>query len=1120
MTDYILDWAPDSVGPTFDYTTAGDVALSTDVPSGVGATRSVRWIHNNLPNRNNYFTVTLTLSAAGTVSFYRKTSTENNFDFLRFSIDGAEQARWSGETAWGLVSYPVTAGTHTFKWAYTTDGGGVGGADTPFVALLKVTNVDSPPPKANSSKAAATYDFENGALPAAFTTSSWSPSTSSPITGTYSLRTPAVTANSGNYTVSFPQLTENGVISFDLKRDAEVADYTRVSTPSVTFYQSSTNTESRHFDLIIPANTTLTVAFVKDGSVSQGQDASWIDNAAIPYQVAGSPALSQTYTVALSEAASGAHAHTGTATAATALSYTAAGVAAKALAQSYSLTLSYAAATGLTRSLSQTYGLSLSDTSSGTHTARLAASYGVGLSASSSASGAHSLSQSYGLSLGVTAGGTVPGQASLAQTYTLNLYASVKLPPSLTQTYTLETAYHADFYHEVVPTPLEDLPLGKLADYTVRASATPLDPAQGTGGVPSVSATFIRGNRPESAMGTTATVRNGAIGTWTGEVTKLSLPSGSDKAPVTIDTPLARLNKDLRLFPHLPAAASTTTAAEAVDYWTQTAGVPYDVIDGDLSFYASGYGHAFGYGYGLGARKFYEQSYTAATVNGRRVLAYSPTTSLCTVHELKKSEKQPFVPVTVTRYRKIVLGSGFAGTGNGKTEFLFDNGHTLALSLSGTTVSVSYNGTALSTATLDAGGWAYASLEKIGTTIWAVRLTADATSAVQLPSIALPAMLHLTGVQHTGDSTLYRYGTFLSVMDHHPAAAPAVQKDLHETAKPVDFVSGFEGNVWDKLNEFCAVSELDLSFVGEKLTLAPRCNSLANVTAVKDLSPTFERRDKFKQVAVTDQRSKSCRTNDALLWRADSVYQVAAREVMETTISTKHSILSLSQPVCVNGIEPFPYKTGAGEYVVTGADGYIVAPQWWADNGGKVEVELTDKEGEFLLRITAPSVDTVRAPYRISEGAGDRPALYVCGSGIVNDPKEVHVNTGASNAKDGFDHVFDSPFCSGPAQVYGTAIAMAAKYSAGYAEYSVDLPGEWGVPTALGTYPAGAVFSAGNRAVRLMDAEEQTKHGVTGTAQSHTTVGMTQAFFPNRLVGQRPTRTIREAEISPLERSA
>lgn len=791
------------------------------------------------------------------------------------------------------------------------------------------------------------------------------------------------------------------------------------------------------------------------------------------------PTLSQTYTAALSYDASGVHQHT--------------------LAQTYSLGLSVASS-GVPsgpRTLSQTYSLSLSQAVSGVHQ--------------------HSLSQTYGLALGVTADGSVPGSHRLTQTYKLALsYLSRgHRPPRLTQTYSYEPVYLAEFYREKLPTPLDEQPLTKLKDFTVHSSATPLDPSQGTGGVPSVSATFLRGKRPESAMGAQATVRNGAVGTWTGEVTRLSLPQKSERAPVTIDTALTRLNKDMRLFPHMPAAASTTTAAEAVDYWTQSAGLHYDRIEGDVAFYASGYGHAFAYG--LAQKKLYEKSYTAATVGGRRMLAYGPA-SLCTVHEVKKDAKKPFIPVAVTAHRKIALGSGFAGTGNGTSEFLFEDGHTLALSVSGTAVSVSYNGQSLATATLAGSGWAWASLEKIGTSVWAVRITADATSPVQLPSIALPASLRLTGVRHTGDATRYRYGTFLSVAEAHPVAAPSVQKDLRETSKPLDFASGFEGNVWDMLNQFCAVNELDLSFADEKLTLAPRSNALTNVPSFGDLTPTFERREKYRQVAVMDQRSKASRTPDALLWRSDSVYQVAAREVFETTITTEHSILSLAQPVCVTGIEPFPYKTGTGQYVVTGADGYIISPAWWADNGGKVEVELTDKEGEFLLRIIAPTVDTVRAPYRLSEGQGDRPALYVCGSGIVNDPKEVHVSTGAANAREGFDSVFDSPFCSGPAQVYGTAMAMAAKYSAGYCEYEVAVDGQWGEPTAFGVYASGAVFSAGNRAVRLMDAQQE-KSGVSGTGHAHTTVGMVRAFFPDRLVGERPNRTIREASISPLERN-
>ena len=56
-----------------------------------------------------------------TISFYRRASSEPNYDFLLFYIDGPEKGRWSGVVPWGSVFYPVTRGYHTFKWEYSKD---------------------------------------------------------------------------------------------------------------------------------------------------------------------------------------------------------------------------------------------------------------------------------------------------------------------------------------------------------------------------------------------------------------------------------------------------------------------------------------------------------------------------------------------------------------------------------------------------------------------------------------------------------------------------------------------------------------------------------------------------------------------------------------------------------------------------------------------------------------------------------------------------------------------------------------------------------------------------------------------------------------------------------------
>ncbi|GAA5128849.1 M6 family metalloprotease domain-containing protein [Luteolibacter yonseiensis] len=63
---------------------------------------------------------------AGVVSFYIKVSSELGYDYARFYIDGEEQLinderGISGNGKWIYVSYPVTAGTHTFKWTYQKD---------------------------------------------------------------------------------------------------------------------------------------------------------------------------------------------------------------------------------------------------------------------------------------------------------------------------------------------------------------------------------------------------------------------------------------------------------------------------------------------------------------------------------------------------------------------------------------------------------------------------------------------------------------------------------------------------------------------------------------------------------------------------------------------------------------------------------------------------------------------------------------------------------------------------------------------------------------------------------------------------------------------------------------
>ena len=81
---------------------------------------------------NNHITtlqISIDVSEDGTISFFKRICTEANKDKLTFYIDNAAQSEWSGEVGWSRESFPVSAGTHKFKWIYMKDSNGSYGDD-------------------------------------------------------------------------------------------------------------------------------------------------------------------------------------------------------------------------------------------------------------------------------------------------------------------------------------------------------------------------------------------------------------------------------------------------------------------------------------------------------------------------------------------------------------------------------------------------------------------------------------------------------------------------------------------------------------------------------------------------------------------------------------------------------------------------------------------------------------------------------------------------------------------------------------------------------------------------------------------------------------------------------
>ena len=68
------------------------------------------------------------------VSFWYKVSSENNYDFFEFYIDGSEIIKESGEVGWTQFTNDSLSNTnHTFEWRYTKDGYVDAGSDKAWV---------------------------------------------------------------------------------------------------------------------------------------------------------------------------------------------------------------------------------------------------------------------------------------------------------------------------------------------------------------------------------------------------------------------------------------------------------------------------------------------------------------------------------------------------------------------------------------------------------------------------------------------------------------------------------------------------------------------------------------------------------------------------------------------------------------------------------------------------------------------------------------------------------------------------------------------------------------------------------------------------------------------------
>lgn len=109
----------ESLDVTNRVVTGGDIAWFGEPPDthdGVDAARSGRMTNS----QTSWFQITNAMSGEGTVSFWWKVSSQGNYDYLKFLINGIQKpGQISGFTNWHQRTYYLTSGVPVMRWEFT-----------------------------------------------------------------------------------------------------------------------------------------------------------------------------------------------------------------------------------------------------------------------------------------------------------------------------------------------------------------------------------------------------------------------------------------------------------------------------------------------------------------------------------------------------------------------------------------------------------------------------------------------------------------------------------------------------------------------------------------------------------------------------------------------------------------------------------------------------------------------------------------------------------------------------------------------------------------------------------------------------------------------------------------
>ncbi len=205
-----------------------------------------------------------TVTGPGIIGFWWKVSSEPGNDIVRFSVNGSEKARISGEVDWEWRSFGLPAGAVVLEWAYAKNGSLAVGQDRGWVDEVVFVSAAIPTPPVIASPPTKQTIMEG--LDITLTVGAIG---TEPLGYQWRFNGVDLTSDGNVSGATSPSLTINHVLA------AQEGDYSVVVSNSV----GSVTSPSTHL-------TVITLAEAVDDlqlNLTQGGDASWIAQSALSH---------------------------------------------------------------------------------------------------------------------------------------------------------------------------------------------------------------------------------------------------------------------------------------------------------------------------------------------------------------------------------------------------------------------------------------------------------------------------------------------------------------------------------------------------------------------------------------------------------------------------------------------------------------------------------------------------------------------------------------------------------------------------------------------------------------------------------------------------------------------